>query len=743
MTTVPSTRPQIPTAARPAGPQAPAPAGAAPTVDPVKLFKKHKWLLAAALASGVVFGAISHFVILRVYPIYSSMLTYECFAPNTSVGDLTAANPSKDELERFMATQVQVLTSDRIIDRTVQDPGLERDAPRWAGQFKRNGALDAALAAKALKKRLSAGVAGQSQFIRVSMWGTDPVELTAIVKLLGRTYERDRKLVGSADISERKAYITQAISDTSETILKRQKDRQTILQDADADSLTERVSSINQELDKTQAELVKVRMDKKAVIVLKDRFEGELANTTGIKYDDDIRDYVDKEPAIVELKRQVNLLESELLAMNSRLDQSHPDYQRLRTRLDGSKQKLESEVERLCKQQFFARLDRYRTSLQSLVSQEESLVKSGEDLRRRAIDLTQTLAKVQDITNEINRLTDSKAKLAEELKNMEIRTAQTKELTRVLLYQDAQIPKQVTFPRLVIMVPAAAAIFLALTAGVVFLLEMVDQRVKGPGDIAMIPRTRLLGFVPHAAEDPSAPPKVETVFRDQPGGVLAESFRQLRGTVLKRMQAGGHKSLVCMSGMPGSGSTSVAINMAFSLAAAEQKVLLIDANFRRPSVHRQLGLAEAPGLADVLSGAATLAGAARTVGVDNLAVMSAGSPDKRQYEKLTSSAMSTLLKDAAALYDLILIDVAPAMVAGDAAGLANKADASLLVVRALGEKRGMVARLRAELSESRAEFLGVVVNAVRASAGGYLKGNILAAHTYQQAATAVNGDVKA
>jgi Mrp family chromosome partitioning ATPase len=112
-------------------------------------------------------------------------------------------------------------------------------------------------------------------------------------------------------------------------------------------------------------------------------------------------------------------------------------------------------------------------------------------------------------------------------------------------------------------------------------------------------------------------------------------------------------------------------------------------------------------------------------------VLTAGAPEDRKYERLSGSAMTNLLKSAAANYDLILIDVAPAMIAGDALGLANRCDASMLVVRALGEKRGMVARLRNELTESRAEFLGVVVNAVRSAAGGYLKGNILAAHNYQ------------
>ncbi|MBX3375508.1 MAG: hypothetical protein KF678_00720 [Phycisphaeraceae bacterium] len=730
MTTVPTTRPGVPAMARPAA-ASPAAATAAPTVDPVKLVKKHKWLLLASVVAGMVVGTIAHYVWLNLYPIFTSVAMYECHPRNEKVTELSPVAPSKDELDKFMATQALVLTSDRIVDRTVADPALERDAPRWASQFKnRDGSLDAARAAKQLKKRLSVSIAGQSNLLRVSMWGTNPAETAAIVKLLCRTFERDRRLVGSQDISELKQFITQAITDTNEQIAKRQRDRQGILADVDADALTEQVSSVNRELEKTQTELVQVRLSIKSVTVLRDRYEEELRNPLGVKFDDDIREYVDKEPAITQLKQQVNLLESELLAMQSRLDRNHTDYRRLETRLEGTRQKLAAEVDRLCTQQFYARLDRYRTSLQSLAAQEETLIKSGEELRKRAVDLTQTLARVQDISNEIDRLTGTKAKLSADFKDLEILTASAKQVTRVTLFQEAQIPKVVTMPRLVIMIPAAAVLFFALTAGVVFLLEVVDQRVKGPGDIAMIPRTRLLGYLPHAAEDPAAPAKVETVFRDQPSGVMAENVRQLRGTLLKRMQAGGHKSLVCMSAMPGSGATSVAINMAFSLAAAEQKVLLIDANFRRPAVHRHLGLAEGPGLADVLSGGATLASAARDVGATNLAVMTAGSPDKRQYERLTSTAMSQLLKDAGAQYDIVLIDVAPAMVSGDATGLCNKADASMLVVRALGEKRGMVARLRTELSECRAEFLGVVVNAVRASAGGYLKGNILATHEY-------------
>jgi len=93
--------------------------------------------------------------------------------------------------------------------------------------------------------------------------------------------------------------------------------------------------------------------------------------------------------------------------------------------------------------------------------------------------------------------------------------------------------------------------------------------------------------------------------------------------------------------------------------------------------------------------------------------------------------MTQLIRDASAKYDLVLVDTAPAMVAGDGQALANRCDGVILVVRALAEKRGLVARIRDQLGDTRAEFLGVVINAVRASAGGYLKGNIRTSYEYQ------------
>jgi capsular exopolysaccharide synthesis family protein len=203
------------------------------------------------------------------------------------------------------------------------------------------------------------------------------------------------------------------------------------------------------------------------------------------------------------------------------------------------------------------------------------------------------------------------------------------------------------------------------------------------------------------------------------------------------MDQAGHKTLLVLAGMPGSGATTVATNLGLACAGAEERVLVIDANLRRPGVQRAFGLPDAAGLGDVLNGVVKFDDAVRPTSAENLFVLTSGSSANRALpERLASEGMSRLLSEAKTKFDRVIIDSAPAIVSGDGFTLANRVDSVALVVRAMSEKRGLVARLRAQLGECRGEFLGVVVNAVRASAGGYFRTNIKATHEYQHGSQA-------
>jgi Mrp family chromosome partitioning ATPase len=128
------------------------------------------------------------------------------------------------------------------------------------------------------------------------------------------------------------------------------------------------------------------------------------------------------------------------------------------------------------------------------------------------------------------------------------------------------------------------------------------------------------------------------------------------------------------------------------------------------------------GLGDVLMDKAELDSVIRTSewGID---VIGPGQPENRIVERLSNGTIDSILAVLRTRYDLVILDAPPAVVAGDALALASKVDASVLVVRANREQRGLVARLAGQLGDSRSELLGIVLNRPRGTAGGYFKKN--------------------
>lgn len=731
MTTVPA-RPPTPPVLRPTAPPASGGGGALATIDPLRLINKHKWTLLGAALGGLVLGLIVHVVWLATYPIYTPYIIYECFPIESGdPGEMGPAPGREEDFKRFMATQVQVMTSEAIIRKAVTDPRFPAEAPSWSARFLTGGVLDHEAAAKELRKKLSAGILGESNLIRLSFWWKDRTEATAIVRAVGRAYEEDRRWVATRDINDRKQLITRSIETIEAQIRDRSRQRERLMAEKSLESLDERLSEASLAIENAQELILRVRAEREALIVRRNQLQAELESQAGIRYPDDLRKRVEDDPLILRLKQDINDTEAFLIALVKRgVAPEHRDRRNITNRLEGMRQQLDAERERLLREAFDGLLESLRAEIASLEAQEADLTRKLEDAKARAIELTQIRAQVKDIDQDIERLTANKAEFLRDLQRIEVATG-ARSQTRVYRVQDAIVPHEASFPRLVFMLPLGLLLGLGLTTGGVVVSEIADQRVKGAADVALIPRTRVLGIIPHASEDPAQPQRVETVFRDLPSGVLAESFRQLRGTVLKALSEGGHRSLLIVSGLPGSGATTTAVNLACALGGADQRVLLVDANFRRPGIHNALGLGESPGLGEVLGGLTPLEAAVQPTANANVHVLASGAAGHRQYERLATGAMSELLRQAGERYDVVIVDTAPAVVAGDALALAARCDASLLVVRALVEKRGLVARLRNELGEAHARFLGVVINAVRSSAGGYLRRNIQATHRYQ------------
>lgn len=736
MTTAPSTRP--PTApGMPGAPGAsrPGSAQAGASIDPIKILKKYKWILAGAAACGGILGFCSYWALNRVAPVYRSTVMFECTAPVTSAGAPPGGERYVEaELERFILNQVQILQSDFMLTNVLKDPRLMTEASDWVKPYISRGAMDEPEGLKALRDSVRAVPLPNTSYVRLTAEHSKAADATGLVKLLKEAYLNHRQTESRLALSLRRDVLRKSIEGLDREITRLQGQRDRIIDENGIDSGNVNSSGAAKEQQLANSTLQALDAQLESLNVQRQNYESELAAPGGITYSADLIAAADQQPIVQEIRRTINAIESSMTALTLRgISREHRDYKTMQAQLDAQKQKLAEQQESSRRQMFESQLDSIRKAIASIEAQKADLLSKREEYSRRLADLAKVYAEIADLEGKIGSALKTRGDRDAQLRNLE-ELFNADEAGRVEVAQAERLPDGPAFPKLLVFLPLGIMLGLGVSGGIVFLREVFDQRVKGPSDIAMMPRTRLLGMIPDASEDPSAPPVIETAFRDAPKGAVAESHRQLRATLLKRMQQAGHRSLAVVSTAPGSGATSFVTNFGLACAASDLRVLLIDANFRRPRLHTIYAQEASPGLADILAGDSSLDACAQPTGTTGLDVLCVGAADQRIPERLANEGFARLVAEASAKYDLVLIDCAPALVAGDAVALANRCDASVLIVRALSEKRGLVARVKNELSEARGELIGIVVNAVKSAAGGYMRSNIRTAHEYHSSA---------
>jgi capsular exopolysaccharide synthesis family protein len=180
------------------------------------------------------------------------------------------------------------------------------------------------------------------------------------------------------------------------------------------------------------------------------------------------------------------------------------------------------------------------------------------------------------------------------------------------------------------------------------------------------------------------------------------------------------KVIMVTSALPQEGKTTTSINCAVVLAQKGTRVLLIDADLRRPSIHKTLGMGPRSGLSNVLTGSSTLEQTiTRTAILPNLFVLPAGTPPPNPAELLASANMRDVLAKLREEYDHIVVDTPPSLSVTDAVVLSPRADAVVLVIRSGQTSKQALRRSRDILAQVNAKVVGVLLNAVDLSSPDY------------------------
>jgi capsular exopolysaccharide synthesis family protein len=274
----------------------------------------------------------------------------------------------------------------------------------------------------------------------------------------------------------------------------------------------------------------------------------------------------------------------------------------------------------------------------------------------------------------------------------------------------AKAPVSPFSPNLILLIATGALLGLAAGAAFAVLRDMLDTRVRDEKDLARVSDAPLLGKVGRKRRrDPAG-----ITMRVMPRSTAAEEYRRIQ-TNLEFIDVDHRpRTIVVTSSVAKDGKTTTAVNLALALAERSPRVLLIDADLRRPSIADVCGVEPDVGLTTVLVGAISAEEAIVPLG-PTLSVLSAGALPPNPGQLLSSDAMRTLVRTLAASYDYIVIDSPPLLATTDALGLSHIADGAIVVARYRHTRRSQLKDTLSSLENVSATVLGIVLNQVKES----------------------------
>ncbi len=272
-------------------------------------------------------------------------------------------------------------------------------------------------------------------------------------------------------------------------------------------------------------------------------------------------------------------------------------------------------------------------------------------------------------------------------------------------------------PNRLALVLLAGASGLVLSTGAAYLLEFLDATIKSPEEISRLFQLAVIGYIAETGKMVEGKPHVA----EQPQSTVAEAFRSLMTNLEFAGVDKPLKTILVTSAAASEGKTTIATNLAITMARGGKKVVLLDADLRRPKVHAFLGMPNQAGVNEIYLGGLEVMEALQTWKDENLTAITAGSMAANPTELLGSEKMSQILSSLEGVADVVILDGPPFLVA-DAWVLSAKVDGVLLVVRPTYTHRDAVRTVMEQVNRMGARVVGVALNRIPARQAEYYGG---------------------
>jgi succinoglycan biosynthesis transport protein ExoP len=352
-----------------------------------------------------------------------------------------------------------------------------------------------------------------------------------------------------------------------------------------------------------------------------------------------------------------------------------------------------------------ANLSKEIDSLKEQIAAKQSEINALGTTKTPATD-----AELSRLNSELTQLRQSSAYLLQSYES--IRLAETQSTNNIVVVEPAEEPAVPVRPRTFQNTLLGAVVGLLLATGIVFLIEYLDDRVRSPEQIDTILKLPVVGLI---ARMPSTNLKGRAglIAVREPRSPIVEAFRSLRTNIQFAGVDQPIRTLLVTSAGPSEGKSTVAANLAVVMAQAGLKVVIVDCDLRRPTVHKQFEMPNRAGLTDVmLQDPSQWNGVMQPTGVNNLSIVMSGSLPPNPSELLGSKRMQQFMAHLHESCDMVIIDAPPLLPVTDALVLSPITDGIVMVIDYGGTRIGEALQGKTQLDQIGARILGVVMNKI-------------------------------
>lgn len=666
--------------------------------------QRQTWKILAFVAASL---CATFLVSSRIQPVYEATATIDVDRqpPSAVIGQEAAGSNFLWDADQFLATQTKLIQSDSVLRPVAQKFQLGPFSPQTSVTPSAVPLDDGTITLSGLRVTRPPS----TYLLQISYRATDPRLVATVANAvadsyLNHTYQiRIRASKSLSQFMEKQLEELRArMEGSGEKLSQFERELNVINPEEKTNILSARLLQLNTEYTNAQSD----RMKKETAFSSLNGGTMEAAQVSA------------QGEALRRLFERLNEAQEKFVEIKAHYGANHPEYQRVADKV--------AELQR--------QVEETRGNISRRVGVEYQQAKDREEMLRRAVaDTKQEFDRVNARSfqyQSLKREAEADKKLYEELER-KIKEAGINagfQNNAVRLADAARPATKPVSPNTPLNLLLAALFSTVLAAGTAIMVESLDRTVRDADQASRLFGADVIGLLPRVHGWRTALPGGSTGKGDLQSSSDSyapnsydESVRTLRNAILLADFDRRVRALLITSALPGEGKSSTAYHLALAHASQNKRTLLIDADLRRPSIHKHLGMAMNAGLTDVV----TLEQPWRKLVVKHpaeagLDVLPAGPPSRRASD-LIGQVLLPLLEEASRDYDLIIVDAPPLLGFAEPLQMATAVDGVVVVVHAAKTNRRAVISVMQQLKRLRANVLGVVLNRVNpdGSAGGY------------------------